>query len=242
MLHQETSEKLKTLKLNGMMDALNHIQQTDSLQALSFTEGLAMLVDQELCERETKRLARLTKSAKLRVPNAMVEDIDYNYKRGVTPKLLRWIASGQWLSNRQNILLTGPTGLGKTYLACACAQLACRRGISTRYFRLSKLLEKMRIAHADGSYARLTSQLLKTKCLIIDDWGIDIITSERRADLLEIIDEQYDERSIIIASQLPVKHWHEYIGDHTIADAILDRIVHQAETLEFDGDSMRRRG
>lgn len=241
MLHKETSEKLKTLKLTGMLDALNHIQQTDSLHALSFTEGLGLLVDQEICERETKRLNRLTKMAKLRVPSAMVEDIDFEYKRKVKPELLKWLASGQWLSAHQNIILTGPTGLGKTYLACVCAQLACRRGIGTRYFRLSKLLETMRIAHADGSYARLTSQLLKARCLVIDDWGIDTITPDRRADLLEIIDEQYDKRSIIIASQLAVEHWHDYIGDHTIADAILDRIVHQAKIFEFDGDSMRRR-
>lgn len=241
MLHQETIEKLKNLKLNGMLEALRHIQQTDSLQELSFIDGLGILVDQEVCARETNRLNRLSKMAKLRVPGALVENIDFQYQRNIKPEQLKWMVSGQWLSAHQNILLTGPTGLGKTYLACACAQLACRRGVYTRYFRLSKLLETMRIAHADGSYARFTSQLLKAQCLVIDDWGIDAITPERRADLLEIIDDHYDKRSIIIASQLAVEHWHDYIGDHTIADAILDRIVHQARIFEFDGHSMRRK-
>jgi len=241
MLEQHTLDKTRQLKLFGMLEAIERIQSNQALQTISFAEGLKLLIDQETYYRDEKRLTRLTKNAKLRYPQAMVEDIDYKHERKVSSDLLKWLSSGQWLLNHQNILLIGPTGIGKTYLACAAAQLACRLGIQTRYFRLSKLLETIRIAHADGSYPRLTGQLLKAQCLVIDDWGIDTITPERRADLLEIIDDQYDKRSIVIASQLPIPHWHDYIGDHTIADAILDRIIHQATIFEFDGDTMRKK-
>lgn len=170
----------------------------------------------------------------------MIEDINYEHKRAIDPEELRWVTRGQWLLNHQNILLLGPTGIGKTYLACACAQLACRIGFNTRYFRLSKLLETIRVAQADGSYSRYIEQLIKIQCLVIDDWGIDPITPERRANLLEIIDDQYENRSIIITSQLPVEHWHDYIGDQTIADVILDRIIYQAKIFKLKGDSMRK--
>jgi len=241
MLEEITLDRMRHLKLFGMLDAFEHIQKTQSLQTLSFSEGLSLLVDQETLYRTNKRLDRLTRTAKLRYPNALIEDINYEHKRMITPEQFKWLTSGQWLRNHQNILLIGPTGIGKTYLACACAQLACRLGFTTRYFRLSKLLETIRIAQADGSYSMLTSQLLRTQCLIIDDWGIDPISPERRADLLEIIDDSYDHRSILLASQLPVEHWHDYIGNHTIADAILDRIIHQSQTFKLNGDSMRRK-
>lgn len=241
MLEQPTHDKLRQLKLFGMLDAIEHIKQNQALQTLSFSEGLGLLVDQEVNCRESKRLKRLTTSAKLRYTAAMIEDINYEHKRAIAPEQFKFLISGQWLLNHQNILLIGPTGLGKTYLACACAQLACRKGITARYYRLSKLLEALRIAHADGSYSRFIGQLLKIKCLVLDDWGIDSISPERRSDLLEIIDDQYDQRSVIIASQIPVENWHDYIGDNTIADAILDRIVHQASIFKLDGDSMRKK-
>ena len=240
MLTQATINKIHQLKLMGMAEAISNIQQNQSLQTLSFEEGLGLLVEQECLHRATKRLERLTKLAKLRYPQAMIENINYEHKRAISHDEFQWITSGRWLTQLQNIILLGPTGIGKTYLACACAQLACRQGVSTRYFRLSKLLEAIRIARADGSYSRLAAQLLKAKCLVIDDWGIDPITPERRADLLEIIDDHYDQRSIIIASQLPTEHWHDYIGDHTIADAMLDRIVHQAKIFNLKGESMRK--
>lgn len=240
MLNNITLDKMRNLKLFGMLDAFEHIKQTQSLHTLSFTEGLSLLVDQESLNRDNKRLARLIKMAKLRYPQAMVEDINHEHKRALTPEQFRGLISGQWLIEQQNIILLGPTGIGKTFLACAYAGLACRRGFNTLYFRLSKLLEMLRIAHADGSYSKLTGQLLKAQCLVIDDWGIDPITPERRADLLEIIDDRYDQRSMIIASQLPIEHWHAYIGDQTIADAILDRIIHQAQIFKLNGESMRK--
>ena len=241
MLEQATLEKMHQLKLTGMLEAVTQIQQNQALQTLSFAEGLGLLVDQELQYRHTKRLARLIKIAKLRYPQAMVEDINFEHKRAVAPEQLKWLVSGQWLVNHQNIIFLGPTGIGKTYLTCACAQLACRQGYHTRYFRLSKLLETIRIAHADGSYSRLAGQLLRARCLVIDDWGIDPITPDRRADLLEIIDDQYEQRSVILAAQLPIEHWHDYIGDHTIADAMLDRIIHQAKIFKLHGESMRKK-
>lgn len=240
MLEQVTLDKMRTLKLTGMLEGLTHIEQSQALQTLSFTEGLSLLVDQEVLHRENKRLARLLKQAKLRYPQAMAEDINYEHKRAVSPEQLKCLTTGQWLIKHQNIILLGPTGIGKTYLACACAQRACRMGFNTRYYRLSKLFEAIRIAKADGSYSRLTSQLLKVQCLVIDDWGIDPVTPERRTDLLEIIDDSYDQRSIIIASQLPIEHWHDYVGDHTIADAIIDRIIHQAMQFILKGESLRK--
>lgn len=241
MLQQPTLDKMRQFKLFGMLQALDRIQNNQSLQALSFNEGLGLLVDQEAHYRENKRLERLLKSAKLRYSSAMLEDINYEHQRAISKHQLKSLFTGQWLINHNNLIFVGPTGIGKTFLACACAQLACRFGVQTRYYRLSKLLEALRIAHADGSYSRLLAQLLKIKCIIIDDWGLDTISAERRTDLLEVIDDQYDNRSVIIASQLPIEHWHDYIGDHTIADAILDRIIHQAIIFKLKGESMRKK-
>jgi DNA replication protein DnaC len=239
MIDQTTLGKLQELRLYGMIRALSDCSHNDALQQLSFQEGIKLLIDQEHSLRQTKRLERFIKQARLRYPAAMVEDINYEHKRAINPEQFRWMASGAWLANHQNIILLGPTGLGKTFLASACGQLACRKGAPTRYFRMAKLLESLRIAHADGSYHKLLSSLLKAQCLILDDWGIDPISPERRADLLEIIDDHYEQRSLIIAAQLPIEHWHDYIGDHTIADALLDRVVHKAKIFTLNGDSMR---
>ena len=241
MLNQITLDKMRQLKLNGMLSALQDITRTPEFHALTFAEGIGLLVDNELIYRTNKRLERLLRTAKLRYPQAMIEDINYEHKRELTHEQLQWLISGQWLTQHQNILLTGPTGVGKTYLACACAQLACRKGITTRYYRLSKLLEALKIAHADGSYSKFAAMLVNVGCLVIDDWGIDPINPERRADLLEIIEDAYDRRSVVISSQLPIDHWHDYIGDHTIADALLDRVIHQAQLLKLSGESMRKK-
>lgn len=240
MLSSSTQEKMRQLKLSGMLSALEYIQQTPTLHTMTFQEGLGLLVDHEVTDRANKRLARLMKQAKLRYPNALVEDINYEHKRALKHEQLRYLVSGQWLTQHHNLLFIGPAGVGKTYLACACAQLACRQGAITRYFRLSKLLEALRIAHADGSYSTLMKQLLQVKCLLIDDWGIDTIHPGQRADLLEVIDDCYEERTVIITSQLPIEHWHDYIGDHTIADALLDRIIYQAQRFNLSGESLRK--
>jgi DNA replication protein DnaC len=240
MLEQQTLDQLHQLKLNGMIEILHSLQQNPSMHKLTFAEGLSLLVDNELAYKSNKRIERLSKQAKLRYPQAVMADLNYEHKRAVTPETWKYLTTGQWLLNHNNLLLNGPTGIGKTYLACACAKLACQKGISTRYFRLSKLLEMLRIAHADGSYLNLLSQLAKVKCLVIDDWGIDHIEPERRSDLLEIIDDQHEQRTLIIAAQLPVDHWHDYIGEHTIADAILDRFIHNAYQINLKGESLRK--
>ena len=240
MLNQQTIEKLNQLKLKGMLAAVERLSQTQQLAELNFTEGLGLLCDNEITERKNKRIARLLKMAKLRYPQAMLEDIKLENKRTISVPSWQQLSSGNWLGVHDNILLTGPTGVGKTYLACACGQLACRNNYVTRYFRLSKLLESMRIAKADGSYSKLLALLLKVDCLILDDWGLDPVPANLRADLLEVIDDRYDQRSVVIGSQIPVEHWHDYLGDSTIADALLDRIVHKAITLELKGESLRK--
>lgn len=241
MLNQQTLEKLKQLKLKGMLHALEQWRHTHQTTPLKTDDVIGLLCDSELTYRHNNRLQRLVKSAKLRYPNALIEDINFDHKRAINQTQWHQLTSTHWLAEHQNILLTGATGVGKTYLACAFGQLACRNNYRTAYFRLSKLLQTMRMAKADGSYTRVLATLLKIDCLIIDDWGIDTIEPNLRADLLELIDDRYDQRSIIIAAQLPVEHWHEYIGDNTIADAMLDRIVHQSITLNLKGESLRKK-
>lgn len=233
-------EKMHQLRLQGMLTAYQQISQSEQLHRLTLAEGLNLLLDHEVTYRANNKLERLLKIAKLRYPQALIEDINYEHKRAIAHEQWQWLTSGQWLVNHQNIILVGPTGIGKTYLACACAQLACRKGYPTRYFRLSKLFNAIRMAQADGSYSRLLGSLLKASCLVIDDLGIDAIEPQFRADLLEIIDDRYDQRSLVIAAQLPVEHWHNYIGDNTIADALLDRIIHQAKIFTLSGESMRK--
>lgn len=241
MLTQQTIEKLQQLKLGGMLSAYEQINQTEQLAQLTINDAVGLLCDSEITHRRNKRLIRLLSLAKLRYPQALIEDINFEHKRAINPSQWQHLISGKWLINRENLILLGATGIGKTYLACACGQLACRKEYSTRYFRLSKLLEAIRIAKADGSYARMLHGLLNADCLIIDDFGIDPIEPALRADLLEIIDDRYDQRSLILAAQLPVEHWHEYIGDNTIADALLDRIIHQATILNLKGESLRKK-
>jgi DNA replication protein DnaC len=208
-------------------------------QELSFEERFALLLDQEILYRDNRRLARLLKAARLRV-GACVEDIDYRHPRGIDRSFMSTLASCQWIQRHQNLTITGPAGSGKTWLACALGNQACRQGLSVRYVRLPRLFEMLRIAHGDGSYPRLMNQLAKTDLLILDDWGLQKIAAPQRNDLMEVIEDRYGLRATLIAGQLPIEHWHEYIGEATLADAILDRLLHNAHRLPLKGESLRK--
>ena len=239
MLQQPTLEKLRALKLTGMAEAFAQQLTQPQTHDLSFDERLALLVDREILFRDNRRLTRLLKAAKLR-QNACIEDLDHAHPRGLQRARMADLDSCNWIHAHHNLCITGPTGCGKTWIACALGNQACRRGLSTRYLRLPRLLEQLRIAHGDGSYARLMGQLAKTDLLILDDWGIQKIAAPQRNDLMEVIEDRHGLRSTLIASQLPVEHWHEYIGEATLADAILDRLLHNAHRLALNGESMRK--
>ena len=239
MLHQHTMEQLRTLKLTGMLDALEQQLVQPQTHDLCFDERLALLVEREVLHRENRRLARLLKAARLRV-NACVEDIDYRHPRGLEKSRMAALASCDWIRQSHNLCITGSTGCGKTWLACALGNQACRQGLAVRYLRLPNLFEQLRIAHGDGSYPRLMNQLLKMDLLIIDDWGIQKMSAAQRQDLMEVIEDRHDRRSTLVASQLPTEHWHDYLGEATLADAILDRLLHSAQRLNLRGESMRK--
>ena len=239
MLHQHTMEQLRTLKLTGMLDALEQQLAQPQTHDLCFDERLALLVEREVLHRENRRLARLLKAAKLRV-QACVEDIDYRHPRGLEKSRMAALASCDWIRQSHNLCITGSTGCGKTWLACALGNQACRQGLAVRYLRLPNLFEQLRIAHGDGSYPRLMNQLLKMALLIIDDWGIQKMSAAQRQDLMEVIEDRHDRRSTLVASQLPTEHWHDYLGEATLADAILDRLLHAAQRLNLRGESMRK--
>lgn len=240
MLHQHTLDKLHALGLTGMARAFEQQLAQPAIQELAFEERFGLLLDQESLARDNRRLARLLKAAKLRL-NACVEDIDYRHPRGIDRPFMSTLASCQWIERRQNLAITGPTGSGKTWLACALGNQACRRGWSVRYFRLPRLFESLRIAHGDGAYPRFMNQLAKTELVILDDWGIQKMTTPQRNDLMEVIEDRHGLRATLIAGQLPVEHWHEYIGEATLADAILDRLLHNAHRLPLKGESLRKR-
>lgn len=239
MLIKQTREQLYTLRLTGMLQALQEQLSQPAMAELSFEERLGILVDREILYRENRRLDRLLKAARLRV-SACVEDIDYRHPRGLEKSRMASLITLDWVQQSLNLCLTGPTGCGKTWLACALGNEACRRGYSVRYLRLPRLFDMLRIAHGDGSYSKLMNQLLKTDLLILDDWGIQKISAAQRNDLMEVIEDRHGRRSTLIASQLPIEHWHEYIGEATIADAVLDRLLHGAHRLNLNGESMRR--
>ena len=239
MLNQQTIEQLHTLKLTGMVNALEQQQTQPETHDLAFEQRLALLVEREVLYRENRRLARLLKMAKLRI-QACIEDIDYRHPRGLEKSRMASLGSCDWIHASLNLCITGPTGCGKTWLACALGNQACRQGISVRYLRLPNLFEQLRVAHGDGSYPKLMNQLLKIDLLILDDWGIQKMAAAQRQDLMEVIEDRHGRRSTLIASQLPVEHWHEYIGEATLADAILDRLLHSAHRLNLCGESMRK--
>ena len=239
MLLQQTREHLHTLRLTGMLEALDEQLAQPTMAELSFEERLGILVDRETLYRENRRLERLLRAARLRV-GACVEDIDYRHARGLEKSRMASLIGLDWVRQSLNLCLTGATGCGQTWLACAYGDEACRRGFSVRYLRLPRLFEMLRIAHGDGSYPKLMNQLLKTDLLLLDDWGIQKVSASQRNDLMEVIEDRHGRRSTLIASQLPIEHWHEYIGEATIADAVLDRLLHGAHRLNLTGDSMRK--
>ena len=240
MLTHPTLDKLQTLRLTGMVKALSEQMQMPDISDLSFEERLGLLVDREMTERHDRRLKTLLRQAKLRL-GASIEDLDYRHPRGLDKSLFISLASCQWVRDRRNILITGPTGVGKTWIACALGQTACRGGYTTLYLRLPRLLQELPIAKGDGRYPKLMASLAKTDVLILDDWALAKLSDEHRHDLLEILEDRHDRRSTLVTSQFPLEHWHEAIGNPTLADAILDRLVHNAYKITLTGDSMRKR-
>ena len=240
MLLEQTLTQLRELRLTGMAQALDEQQAVPDVQSLSFEDRLALLVEREATVRQDRRLSRLLGQAKLRLP-ATIEDLDFRSPRGLDRSVILRLVGCDWIRNHQVVLITGATGTGKTYLACALAQAACRQGISSRYLRLTQLIEDMAMARADGSYPKLMNRLQKTALLVIDDYGMAPLNQTERRDLLEVIEDRSGRRATLLASQLPLEHWHEVIGDATFADAILDRLVHHAHRITLTGASMRRK-
>jgi DNA replication protein DnaC len=240
MLIHPTLDKLQALKLTGMQRALIEQMEMPEREALTFDERLGMLVDAEYVERENRRLKTRLKRARLRQA-ATVEDIDYRHPRGLDKSLMLSLASCDWVRQHHNVIITGPTGAGKSYLACALGHKACREGYRVLYFRVSRLFQDLAIAKADGRYDKLLRSLARTSLLVLDDWGTAPLTDEQRRDLFEVTEDRYDRGSTLIAAQLPVQHWHETIGDPTLADAVLDRLIHNAYTITLKGESMRKR-
>ena len=242
MLTNPTIETLKTLKLYGMLEALEEQQQTPAVQTLTFEERFAALVDRERLHRDNQRRTRLLRGAHLKVAAASIEDINYKAARGLDKRQIAQLATGDWIRRTQTLLITGATGSGKTWIACALAQQTCRQGASVLYWRVPRLIEELRIAHGDGSYLKFLKTLSKAALIVLDDWALTALSNQDRADLLEILDDRVNVGSTLIASQLPVDKWHAYLGEPTLADAILDRIVHHSHRIELKipGESMRR--
>lgn len=239
MLKHPTLERLEALRLVGMHKALQEQLQNPEIDRLDFLERLGLLVDREVTEREDRRLQRRLSAAKLR-QSASLEDPDYRRGRGLDRAVIARLATGEWIRRRYNVLITGATGVGKSYLACALAHKACLLGHSAFYVRLSQLLEQIKQARGDGRYGKLTRRLLKMDVLVLDDWGLVSLKAEQQRELLELIEERYQRRSTVVSSQVPVGRWHELMSDPTLADAILDRLIHNAYRIDLDGDSMRK--
>ena len=240
MLTHPTIDKLHQLRCAGMAAALAEQLHSPHYEALSFEERLGLLADRELTLRDDRRMTSRLRRAKLRHPNACIEDIDFRHPRRLDKALIRSLASARWLRERLNILITGPTGVGKSWLACALAHHACRDGFSVLYLRTPRLLHDLAIARGDGRYTKLLAAFAKTDLLVLDDFGLAKLNAENRRDLLELLEDRYASRSTLVTSQLPLAQWHELLGDPTLADAILDRLVHNAYKLELNGGSMRK--
>ena len=240
MLTHPTVDKLYELRCTGMAKAMAEQLASPQVQNLSFEERLGLLVDRELTERHSRQLTNRLRRARLR-HNACIEDIDFRAPRGLNKDLVLSLADGRWVREHLSILIIGPAGIGKSWIACALAHSAGRHGHSASYRRLPRLLTELAIARADGSYPKLLASLAKTEVLVIDDFGLAKLSAENRRDLLEITEDRYGIRSTVITSQLPVENWHDIVGDPTLADAILDRLVHSSYQLNLKGESMRKR-
>jgi DNA replication protein DnaC len=239
MLTHPLFEKLTQLRLLGMLLALKEHMNTPEVDRLSFEERLGLMIDREITARENRQLASRLKKAKLR-QNACVEDVDFRHRRGLEQALFLQLAQCAWIKEHHNVLIIGPTGVGKTYLACALAHKACREGYAALYFRLPRLLQELAIARGDGRYGNLLKAIARADLLVLDDWGLKGFAAEQQHDLLEILEDRHGLRSTLITSQLPTDHWHELITNSTVADAICDRLLHNAYRITLKGESMRK--
>lgn len=240
MLLHPLMEKLASLKLDGMARALEEQIHNTEVDSLSFTDRLGLLIDRESVDRENRRMKSRLKTARLR-ETAAVEDIDYRHPRGLDKALMLQLASCIFIREHLNVFITGPTGAGKTFLACALGHKACREGFSVSYVRLPRLLDNLGIGRGDGRYAKLLDALARVDLLLIDDWAMAPLSDEQRRDLFEILEDRYGRKSTIVASQLPVEKWHNAIGHPTLADAILDRLLHNGYKIALKGESMRKK-
>ena len=240
MLTQPTLEQLTGMRLGAMAHAWQGQQEDPAMEELGFDERLALLVDAEWTDRQNKRLDRLLRAAKLRLSGACLEDIEYAKERKLEKSLLRQLAAGRWIEAHQNVVITGATGVGKTYLACALAQQACRLGYRVLYRRAPRLFDELTLARADGTYTRLLARFARIDVLMLDDWGLVPVQDMERRDLLEIMEDRHGLRSTIWTSQIPVAQWHDHVGDPTIADAICDRLLHNAHRIVLQGPSRRK--
>jgi DNA replication protein DnaC len=239
MLVEQTLEKLEAMKLNGMAKALRRWLEQPQDKELAPADLLGLLVDAEHLHRDNRQLQQRLKNARLK-QQACIEDIDYSHARGLSKAVVLDLAGCRWVHSHQNILLTGPTGVGKSYLACALGQKACREGYSVLYRRTSRLFDELAQARADGTYPHLLKRLAKAQVLILDDFGLEPLGAAQRKELLEVLDDRYQLSSTVLTSQLEPKDWHGVIGDATLADAICDRLVHNAHRLKLGGESIRK--
>lgn len=240
MITVPTFEKLKSMKFWGMAQAFEEQMSSSQYERLSFEERLGLLVDREASERENRRMQSRLKQAALR-QQACIQDIDHTLPRGLDPALMQSLYSGQWIKEHLNILICGPTGIGKSFIACALGHQACLQGARVKYLRIPRLLPQLALARGDGSYLKMINQMARMDLIILDDWGLSVFNDQERRDILEILDDRHNRGSTIITAQLPVEKWHQIIGDPTLADAILDRVVHNAYKLQLKGDSVRKK-
>lgn len=242
MTTEETFQKLSDIRMHGLAHALHEqLDNRDSYDHLAFEDRIGLLIDREWTEREARSLTRRLQLARLRDRGACIEDIDYRHPRGLDRNLMRRLSTCEWIKKRQNIIVSGSTGCGKTFIACAFGHKACREGYSVVYRRVPRLIHELQLARGDGSFQRLLSRWAKTDVLILDDWGLAPLGTQDRHDLLEVIEDRHAERSTVVSGQLPVKDWHKYIADPAVADAALDRIVHSAHQINLKGESMRKK-